>query len=278
MSSQTPVPSQPPVTPPAAPATPRPSASSPEDLDEIIKTTKAHGWWALWAISFAVVAALIWSFVATLPTQATATGVIPSLLYSTAITSPTEGKLSLSLGIGRPITKGEPLASVQPYDGSPAITIKAPEDGQIAGIYVGEGDSVELGTKLALLVLPLDTAKGVEVVTFLPASSALNFTEGQSAQVTVTNVATSDSAIVDATIIHIATIPASLADMETISGSASVSQQWFEESDGSPYLVSLNIEKLPTDNKSLSPEAGQIVQITNTYGSAHPISLLFGGR
>ena len=82
----------------------------------------------------------------------------------------------------------------------------------------------------------------------------------------------------DATIIHIATIPASLADMETISGSASVSQQWFEESDGSPYLVSLNIEKLPTDNKSLSPEAGQIVQITNTYGSAHPISLLFGGR
>jgi len=277
MSSQTSTPSQPPVAPPTAPAGPRPTASSPEALDEIIKTTKAHGWWALWAISLAVVAALIWSFVATLPMQVSATGVIPSLLYSTAITSPAEGKLSLDLDIGRTITKGEPLASVKPYDGSSAVTIDAPEDGEIVGIYVGEGDSVELGTKLALLLSPPDTAKGVEVVTFLPASSALNFTEGQSAQITVTNVATADSAIVDATIIHIATTPASLTDMETISGSATTSQQWLEQSDGSPYLVSLSIEKWPTDNKALAPAAGQIVQITNTYGSAHPISMLFGG-
>lgn len=277
MSSQTPTPSQPPVASPVAPATPRPRASSPEALDEVIKTTKAHGWWALWAITVAVVAALIWSFVATLPTQATATGVIPSFLYSTAITSPAEGKLALNLDIGRNIKKGEPLASVQPYDGSPAVTIDAPEDGQVVGIYVGEGDSVELGTKIALLVSQPDTAKGVDVVTFLPASSALNFTEGQTAQITVTNVATSDSTVVDATIVHIATIPASLSDMETISGSATASQQWLEESDGSPYLVSLIIEKWPTDNKALTPEAGQIVAITNTYGSAHPISMLFGG-
>jgi biotin carboxyl carrier protein len=277
MSSQTPTSPQPPVAPPAVPAAPRPSASSPEALDEIIKTTKAHGWWALWAITFAVVAALIWSFVATLPTQATATGVIPSFLYSTAITSPAEGKLALNLDIGRNIKKGEPLASVQPYDGSPAVTIDAPKDGQVVGIYVGEGDSVELGTKIALLVTQPDTAKGVGVVTFLPASSALIFTEGQTAQITVTNVATSDSAVVDATISHIADIPASLSDMETISGSATASQQWLEESDGSPYLVSLIIEKWPTDNKALTPEAGQIVAITNTYGSAHPISMLFGG-
>lgn len=277
MGSQTSTPSQPSATPPTAPATPRPSSSSPEALDEIIKTTKAHGWWALWTILVAVVAALIWSIVATIPMQATATGVIPTLLYSTAITSPAEGKLSLNLDIGGIITKGEPLASIQPYDGSSAITINAPEAGQIVGIYVGEGDSVELGTRIAQLVAPPDPSKGVKVVTFLPASSALNFFEGQSVQITVMNVATSDSAAVDATIMHVSTIPASLADMETISGSVTAAQDWLQKSDGSPYLVSLNVEKWPTDDKSLAPAAGQIVQITNTYGSAHPISMLFGG-
>lgn len=277
MSSQTSTPSTAPATPSTAPATPRPSATSPEALDEIIKTTKAHGWWALWAILVAVMAALIWSIAATIPMQATATGVIPTLLYSTAITSPAEGKLTLNLDIGATITKGEPLASVQPYDGSSAIAIGAPEAGQIVGIYVGEGDSVELGTKIALLVSQPDTAKGVGVVTFLPASSALNFTEGQTAQITVTNVATSDSAALDATIMHVSTIPASLADMETISGSVTAAQDWLQKSDGSPYLVSLNVEKWPSDDKSLTPAAGQVVQITNTYGSAHPISMLFGG-
>jgi biotin carboxyl carrier protein len=277
MSSQTSTPSQPPDSPPVAPRKPRPSASSPQSLDEIIKTTKAHGWWALWSISLAVAAALVWSVVATLPMQATATGVIPSLVYSTAITSPVEGKLSLDLDLGRIITKGEPLASVQPYDGSPAITIDAPEDGQIVGIYVGEGESVQVGTKIAQLVASPDPAQGVKVVTFLPASSALKFMVGQTAEVTVTNVATSESAVVDATIVDIATVPASLADMETISGSSTAAQEWLEQSDGSPYLVSLNIEQWPSDDKSLTPAAGQIVQITNTYGTVRPISLLFGG-
>ena len=270
MSSQTSTPSQP-------PAPPRPRSSSPEALDEIIKTTKAHGWWALWAISLAVVAALIWSFVATLPMQATATGVIPSIAYSTAITSPADGKLSLNLDIDRNVSKGDPLASVQPFDGSPAITIVAPKDGQVVGIYEGQGDPVELGTKIAQLVSPPDLSKGVNVVSFLPASTALKFFEGQTAQVTVTNVATSASTVVDATIVHIATTPSALTDMETISGSATMSQAWLEQSDGAPYLVTLNIEKWPTDSESLAPQAGQIVQITNTYGSIHPIKLLFGG-
>jgi hypothetical protein len=259
------------------PATPRPSSSSPEALDEIIKTTKAHGWWALWAISLAVVAALIWSFVATLPMQVKATGVIPSIYYSTAITAPAEGKLSLNLDIDRNVTKGDALASVEPFDGSPAMTIVAPEDGQVAGIYVGQGDTVELGTKIAQLVSPPDLSKGINVVTFLPASTALKFFEGQTAQITVTNVATSASTVVDAAIVYIATTPSALTDMETISGSVTMSQNWLEQSDGAPYLVTLNIKKWPSDEKSLTPQAGQIVQITNTYGSIHPITMLFGG-
>jgi hypothetical protein len=270
MSSQTTTPSQP-------PAPPRRNSSSPEALDEIIKTTKVHGWWALWAISSAVVAALIWSFVATLPLQATATGVIPSIAYSTAITSPADGKLSLNLDIDRNVTKGDPLASVQPFDGSPAITIVAPKDGQVVGIYLGQGDSVELGTKIAQLVSSPDLSRGVNVVTFLPASTALKFFEGQTAQITVTNVATSASTVVDAAIVHIANTPSALTNMETISGSATLSQNWLEQSDGAPYLVTLNIKKWPSDKKSLTPQAGQIVQITNTYGSIHPIKLLFGG-
>jgi len=270
MSSQTPNPSQPPTAS-------RPRSSSPEALDEIIETTRTHGWWALWAISTAVIVALIWSFVATIPMQVKATGVIPSIYYSTAITAPAEGKLSLNLDIDRNVTKGDPLASVQPFDGSPAMTIVAPEDGQVAGIYVGQGDTVELGTKIAQLVSPPNLAKGVQVVTFLPASSALKFFEGKKAQVTVTNVATSESTVVEATIILIATTPSSLGAMETIGGNATMSQQWLDQSDGSPYLIAMNIENWPTDKKSLTPAAGQIVQITNTYGSIHPITMLFGG-
>jgi len=278
MSAQTSPSGQSPAVTPSAPVKPRPTSSGPEALDSVIKTTKARGWWALWAITVAVVAALIWSFVATIPTQATAIGVIPTSIYSTAVTSPAEGKFTLNLGFGGNITKGQELGSVQPFDGSAAVTVTSPSDGVINGIFVDQGDSVQLGTKIGEIVAPPNPAEGVTVVTYLPASSAMKFTEGQEAQVTVTNVATSESAVVDAVITSVATVPASIADMEIISGSSAVAQQWFDESDGAPYRVFLNVERWSNDEKTLVPASGQIVQITNTYGSEHPIALLFGGK
>lgn len=278
MSSQPSPPASPPAPSSAAAVKSRPGASSPEALDDIITTTNAHGWWALWALTAAVVAALVWSCVATIPTQVTATGVIPTPIYATAITSPAEGKLTLNLAFGGAITEGEVLGTVQPFDGSAAVDITAPTDGSINGIFVDQGDTVQLGTKVEEFVAPPDPSQGVRVVTYLPALSAVKFAKGDKVQVTVFDVATATSVSVDAAVSGVATVPASLEDMETLSGSSALAQQWFEESGGSPYRIFLDIQEWPSDDKTLTPASGQIVEITNTYGSQHPIQLLFGGR
>jgi len=264
------------ATPPGAPATPRPGSAAPESLDQVTETTKPHGWWALWAIAAAVAIALVWSIVATIPQQVSATGVVSSFNYSTVVASPIAGTVTFSSSLSGSVTPDSTVATVTPYGGGTPVDIPAGVTGAIGSIDVSNGQGVEAGATIAKVVTTPDPSSGIIIVTYVPAADATTYSAGESAGVTVTNVALNTTSVVTATIMDVANSPSSLAGMETASGSSSLAQEWMTEADGTPYRIILSITDWPAD--VTVPAAGEVVSIVNTYGTIHPIQLLFGGK
>lgn len=283
MSTPTPA-ANPSPTPPAQPGRPKaPPATSPESLDTIIVTTKPHGWWALWAITGAVVLVFIWSVVATIPMQTSATGVINGYQLKQIVSSPIAGIFEIAIteetvrAQATEISSGAVLGRVTPFDGGASVEVVSPVDGNLSAVFVSQGEGVEPGTQIFQITELPDRSKGMAITAWVPESTAYALSPGTIADITVTDVATSEAVVLPATIIAIGTVPSSVQSMTTVSGSAALAQRWSDAAGGMPYRVdlALPLTNWPADRPLPTP--GSIVTLVNTYAELHPIQLLFGG-
>lgn len=261
-----------------SPQAPQRQASSPEALDQITETTTTHGWWALLAIAVAVGLAIIWSFIATIPQQVKATGVISSFNYSAMVAAPIGGIVTWDSDAKGELTPDTTVAMITPFDGSAPVKVKAGFAGSISSLYAMEGSGVEPGQDLATVVTTPDPSEGIVVVTYVSEADALTYTVGQNAQVAVTEIDSGKTFVTQGEIMDVGASAANQEGMLTVSGSRSLSEMWMNETDGLPFRVVLDLKDWPADHPSGIPGPGQIVDITNTYGSIHPINLLFGGN
>ena len=55
-------------------------------------------------------------------------------------------------------------------------------------------------------------------------------------------------------------------------------QAWSNAANGMPFRIMITLTDFPTNSHELVPGAGQLVSIVHTYGTVHPIQLLFGGK
>jgi hypothetical protein len=277
-----------PATPsPATPSAPQhgaPRANSPESLDGIIATTNPRGWWALWAIAGVVVAVLIWSIVATIPQQKTATGVVSPYAYSYDITATVAGVLTgdtdsvaSDLDVLKEVKKGEQIATIVPYDGTAPVPVLAPVDGELAAIYISQGEGVEPGTTLGRMTSTPNASAQVALIAWVPFSTAFTINDGESAQVTVSDVTTGETVTVPATIEAIAQTPSSIESMTSLSGNADLAEQWSAQAGGQPYRVELSLDLSTWPKDSSYPAPGSVIDIVATYAEVHPIEMLFGG-
>ncbi len=258
--------------------------SSPESLDGIIATTNPRGWWALWAIAGVVVAVLIWSIVATIPQQKTASGIVDSYAYAHEVTATTagifEGNTSTVGSTGdmlRNLKQGEQVGTITPYDGSPAVPVLAPVTGQVTAIYVTQGEGVEPGTPIGSMNATVAGESQLSISAWVPLSTAYIVTEGEQASVTISDVATGDTNTVTATIQAIANTPSTVEGMTTLIGDPDLAQQWSAEAGGQPYRIDLALDLSTWPKSSPYPAPGAIVSIVATYDEVHPIEILFGG-
>lgn len=273
------------TTPSPAPATPPASRqNSPESLDSIIATTRPRGWWALWAIFAIVLAVLVWSIVATIPLQKSATGIVSPYTYSYEVTATTAG-------IFEPVTatspavegwkgnlrKGDEIGTITPFDGGAPVSVVAPVDGSLSALYVARGAGVEPGTAIGQVTAQPDPATGLEIITYVPFSTAYSLSEGTTAAVTVNDATSGETYLVSATIQQIADTPASSASMTTLSGSPALASAWEAAAGGQPYRINLTLDLSAWPQGKPYPAPGVVVAIVSTYGEVHPIELLFGG-
>ena len=269
-------PAAPPVVPAPAAGPKTPHGLSPERLDQVIETTKPRGWWALIATAVAVVLVAIWACLANLPEQVSGQGVVSQFLYSDVVASPVDGVVQVAGKIGNAVKKGETVATVTSFSDGVTTPILASADGQLNTVSFVNGQGVSAGDELYTLNIAPDPAQGVIVVAFLPFSDATSFSVNESVEVSVVGVASGISSQATATILSVGKTPSTLDSMTLESGSASIAQRWLTEASGSPYRVILKLEGTTTAGGKNGLQAGELVKITNTYGTIHPIELLFG--
>ena len=263
----------------ATPKAPAHLASSPDSLDELITTTKTHAWWALWAIAAAVLFAFIWSVVATIPQQVSGLGVVSSFDYISDLSAPVAGIVhNATAEPGGAVAAGEVVAVISPYGGGEDVPVLSPVDGTMHSVFVNKGEGVDAGMVLAQVVANPDPSKGIRVITYLPASAALNFDEGQVVAVTFTDISSSDSVTTTASVEQVANVPSAIESMKISAGSASIAEQWLQEAGGTPYRIAMEITDWSATGAGAPPAPGSVVSIVNTYASLHPIELLFGGN
>lgn len=265
-----------PASAPAAVARPPMQQLSPERLDQVIETTTPRGWWALITIVAALAVVVLWSIFATIPRQTTGEGIVSSYDYMSQVSAPAAGIVTMSSPLGAPVSAGEQIGTIVPPAGSSEVPVLASATGTLEEILHQNGAGVVAGQELATIQIEPDLAAGLNVVTFLPASEAITFRPGQNAQVTLTNLATGDTTGGSATVVSVASSPASLEAMTVQGGTLSVAESWMSNADGAPYRVLLTVTGLTGMSGADVPQAGQPVQITNVYGSVRPIQLLFG--
>lgn len=271
-----------PATSPQKPGAAHPS--SPESLDGIIATTNPRGWWALWAIAGVVVAVLIWSIVATIPQQKTASGVVNAYAYAHEVTATAAGiftgntdTVASTGGMLRSLKQGEQIGIVTPYDGSAPVPVTAPVSGQVTAIYVPIGAGVEPGTPLGSMNANVAGESQLAITAWVPLSTAFMLDPGLQVAVTIDDVSTGASNTVTATIQAVANTPSTVSSMATLIGDPELAQQWSSEAGGQPYRVDLALDLSTWPESSPPPAPGAVVSIVATYAEVHPIEILFGG-
>lgn len=265
------------AAPQAQPAPPAAQAS-PESLDQVITTTRSRGWLALGATAAAIIIAILWACLAEIPQQNSATGVVSALHYSSDVSAPTSGILRLTTVRSPDSQSTTRLGDIEPFDGSGAVPVTIPDGSEISAVYAVDGQGVVEGEVLATATTPPDSKDGIVVATFVPADEALTYFPDQRVQVTVTDLQSSRTVVVDGVVEHVSDTPSSMEAMVTMSGSTSLAQEWSEGSDGMPFRILMRLEDWPAADVSTTPASGQLVAIVHTYGKIRPIQLLFGGK
>ncbi|MEI6622627.1 MAG: biotin/lipoyl-containing protein [Actinomycetes bacterium] len=242
-------------------------------LDRVVSTTTAGSWLALVAIVAALVAAVIWSFVAVVPQQITDVGIVDARSDARQVVSPVEGVVQFTTTDGTAVNQGSPIARVTTYEGK-LVPVTAPIAGTVSGIAALDGSSVSRGT--ALMIVSVGPQEGIgSAATLVSADRAALYSGNPSLLVSFTDLATGITYSVPARVTSISNTPTTLGEQP----SAAV-RRLFETSSASAsdqvlYQVSLqllNLQTVPTGSRTVG---GQVLSITNTYARPHPFELLF---
>jgi len=222
-----------------------------------------------------LLATFAWSIVATIPQQTVVVGVVSSLAYTEIVTANAEGTFNLKAGArGNIVKEGHLIGTITRYDGG-VVSVTAPVTGRLTSIRQDNGTGVRPGDALGVMRIAPDPAEGITVVTWVSARAAITFAPGQTANVSVTNLAQSVTTNAMATVLYVSSTP-SPTDVISIESISDVTTQELEaQAGGSPYRVELKIETMETIPAILVPQAGELVEIVETFGTIHPIQLLF---
>jgi hypothetical protein len=248
------------------------------DLENVLQTTRPRGWWALAVITVIIVVSTIWACVAKIPQTTSATGVVNALVYSYTITAPATGSLMLTGTAGGVVTSGTPVGTITAVDGS-TVPINALISGEITAVSYPQGSFVELGVSLLTVSIQASSSSPVKIIAFVGESAMLKYPLGATVEISATDVVTGRSIYATATVVAEGSTPSAESSLNDVNGgSTSLSQKWISESSGYPYALFLQSSDWPLGDSGFTPSGGQVVSITRTYDSVHPISQLFGGK
>lgn len=248
------------------------------DLENVLQTTRPQGWWALAVATIMIISATVWAFVAEIPQTVTSIGVVDALVYSYDVTAPAAGTVQYTGIKGGIVSAGESLGSVMTPDGK-NIPIIVQRSGEVTSVGFSQNAFVQLGATLLTVTSEASTTSPVEIVAFIGESAMVLYPMGATVEISSTDVVSGRTVYATATIVAEGSTPSMQSTLNDTNGNlASLTNQWLEESSGYPYALFLESKDWPMGDSGFIPRGGQIVSISHTYDTVHPITQLFGGK
>ncbi|MBQ9252439.1 MAG: HlyD family efflux transporter periplasmic adaptor subunit [Clostridia bacterium] len=160
--------------------------SSPDQLDKVLKVTSPMSWLALLGVTLIIALVVAWSFVGSLPSTITASGVIVSANTSTnTILSTQRGTVQRVGSSGARVYDGTAVLELATSSGTELVNSNLL--GTVSEVLVKPGDTVENGTEI-LRVIPSMTENQKEIVVcFVPISDADKIKREMTANVSLTS-------------------------------------------------------------------------------------------
>jgi HlyD family secretion protein len=110
--------------------------SSPEQLDQLLQVTRPSGWLALGSLAALLVAALVWGFAGSIPTEARGGGMLLRRGGVSDLVSAASGQVEeLLVAVGDPIAKGQVVARIRQDSLSRQIEEARARKGSVASEY-----------------------------------------------------------------------------------------------------------------------------------------------
>jgi biotin carboxyl carrier protein len=244
--------------------------NSSEQLDQAVRTTTVRGWIALGLATFAVAAAVVWAFVATIPRQVDATAVVSDPDSAHTVVAGGSGSVTVFAASGERVKRGQEVARLEKFGGG-SMPIDASAGGRVRDVLVNQGQGVEPGDPVVSIISVKPPAHP-RLVTFLPEDEAVLYREGAPVSVELEDPAGAGTTVVPARVSYVADVPSPLKAVAVAVHSAALAAQMRDHADEALYRVAMKIEG------GLGGETveGQVAKVTNTYDRQHPIDLLFG--
>ena len=250
---------------------------SPEQLDTRIKPAKPGTWIALVALLAAVIVALVWSIVSTVPVSVGGTGFFLPKDGWNSVEAATAGIVSvLDVQVNDPVVSGEALALITDASGN-AVTVRSPVTGYVVEVAVSQQEFVSPGTQMAV-IRPLNDTLVVHA--YIPTGLAHEIPVGSETQVSPSTVAPSAYGYLKGRVESVAPFPATQQRLQEVLQNQSLVQQVSSSGPVTEVLMSLEPAHTPSgyawsigEGPSYAALTGGLpAEVTIVVGTRHPIS------
>ena len=260
--------------------------SSPEQLDQLMHITTPRGWLALLALVGLIVTVVAWSFNDTIPTQVLGRGILIRGGQLARAVPTSAGQVNAVLArAGDMVQQGQPLARVAPEaSASGASTeIVSPVAGRVVDMRVAQGSVVNTGASIASIE---ETAKPLEAVIYMPASSGANVRAGMEVQVSPSSLSREEYGFMRGTVRSVGSFPATFESMMLVLANEQLVQEFL--SAGTPLEVRIDLAPDPStpsgyrwssSQGAAAPiNSGTLCSATVTLSEQRPINLVIPSR
>jgi hypothetical protein len=257
--------------------------SSPEQLDQLMKITTPRSWLALTGFAFILVAALVWAFVGSIPTQVSG----PVIFIKTGgiknIVSSESGQIrQILVEAGDVVVQGAVIAEVVGDEGGQPAEVISPYNGRILEVRLDNNSIVDRGTPLVSLELVGDNIQ-LEAVMYVSSVEGKKLSSGMDVQLVPSTVRPEEFGFMYGKITSIGQFPATSQGILRLLGSEDLVQAL----NIGTAPIEVHIELLPDANTMsgfqwssvegppITIGSGTLGQATIVTGSIQPIRFVF---
>ena len=256
----------------------------PDDLDLLMKVTKARGWVALTVAALALGAFLLWGIFGQLPSEVNGEGLLTYTDGVTQIQTTVAGQISeVKIKSGQTLAVGDDVATVTSADGK-SHPIKAQYSGVVMEVLIDGGNVVDFGQTLYLQ--QRSDGKNADLLAFVFVSfkDSTFLAKGMPVDLTIESVSSSVFGVLRGEVSAVESTRLSRGGLITLLGDEELAQEFLSQNKNVLVRVALTADASTTsgyqwstvDGPPFALPPGARLSAAITESETRPINLILG--